>query len=392
MSKQRKRWCAAAAVVVVGGSALGGPAVAKPVEVAGPVPVVDLGTLPGGANSLAEDVDDNGTVVGESDDAAGISHAVRWDRHGRITDLGAIDGTGTKALAVNGRGTATGFHGTAGQPHAVRWAADGTLCRLPELTPPDKGGFSVPTAIDDTDTVIGYASAPDTGTHAVRWDARGRITDLGTLPGGWEAVPYAMYGGVAVGFSTGADRRPRAVRWDRAGRITELDGLPGQQSSYALGISADGTAFGWSVLNADTSRAVRWDRAGRVAELPSTPDAAYTEVTHVSANGIAVGPMVGPGRTRVARWRHERLEVLGVLSAEEDMVPSDVNGDGVVVGQSNRQAGGQRAVRWDRAGQATALPEPPDTISGAAVAVNAPGMAVGWRLTAGNRTRATAWP
>src|SRR5438093_10389614 len=49
----------------------------------------DLGSLPGGSRSTAVDIDDDGTIVGQSETATGEFRAVLW-RDGSIQDLGTL--------------------------------------------------------------------------------------------------------------------------------------------------------------------------------------------------------------------------------------------------------------------------------------------------------------
>ncbi|GAA3884550.1 hypothetical protein GCM10022243_56670 [Saccharothrix violaceirubra] len=50
------------------------------------------------------------------------THALRWDRDGRVVDLGLLpDGTYSTASRVNGRGVVIGQAGKADGDHAVLW-------------------------------------------------------------------------------------------------------------------------------------------------------------------------------------------------------------------------------------------------------------------------------
>ena len=76
-------------------------------------------------------MNNRGEIVGflTGADPAGSSHAVRWDRHGRPTDLGTLDnGSGSRALAINDHGLVIGQSGTPDRPfaQAVRWDRRGT--------------------------------------------------------------------------------------------------------------------------------------------------------------------------------------------------------------------------------------------------------------------------
>jgi probable HAF family extracellular repeat protein len=87
--------------------------------------IVDLGTLEGGHESLANDVNNRGQVVGNSQNAitdpfgyGGVqTGAVLW-QNGTIRDLGSL-GTGNDAITsfVKGRGEVTGWSFTNSTPN-----------------------------------------------------------------------------------------------------------------------------------------------------------------------------------------------------------------------------------------------------------------------------------
>src|SRR5262245_45478325 len=53
--------------------------------------MTDLGTLPGGASSVALDINNRGQIVGQATTATGAVHAVMWQR-GVVSDLGTFGG------------------------------------------------------------------------------------------------------------------------------------------------------------------------------------------------------------------------------------------------------------------------------------------------------------
>jgi probable HAF family extracellular repeat protein len=55
--------------------------------------MIDLGTLPGSANSQAATLSPLGQVAGSSDTASGNWHATVWPSPGTIVDLGTLGGT-----------------------------------------------------------------------------------------------------------------------------------------------------------------------------------------------------------------------------------------------------------------------------------------------------------
>ena len=97
--------------------------------------ITDLGTLSGGAASRANDVNNRGVVVGQSEKGTTDGTrtvAVRWDRKNRIHELGAVAGASTtSAMAVNRRGTVIGSAAFATRTRAVRWEATGRATLLP---------------------------------------------------------------------------------------------------------------------------------------------------------------------------------------------------------------------------------------------------------------------
>lgn len=101
--------------------------------------MIDLGTLPGGNRSTAVAVDDDLTIVGQSETAGGAFHAVRW-RHGTIEDLGTLPG-GDFSVASAIEGDAVLGESTArdGLLHAFRWR-HGTMTDLGRFSAPPSGG------------------------------------------------------------------------------------------------------------------------------------------------------------------------------------------------------------------------------------------------------------
>ena len=97
---------------------------------AGYYTVTDIGTLPGGATSAANDISDKGQVAGSSDVVGGSGHAFLWTPGSPLQDLGTLPGgSNSSAAGVNVGGLVAGqsdLAGSGGNTHAFIWSsADG---------------------------------------------------------------------------------------------------------------------------------------------------------------------------------------------------------------------------------------------------------------------------
>jgi probable HAF family extracellular repeat protein len=111
-TRNRKRWIVASSLALVlplllqapTGAATGASARSRSLQ------AIDLGTLPGASSSWATGINDRGWVVGEADMGNMTSHGFLW-RHGRMTDLSALDGPSGSSNAndINNRGEVVGL-------------------------------------------------------------------------------------------------------------------------------------------------------------------------------------------------------------------------------------------------------------------------------------------
>jgi probable HAF family extracellular repeat protein len=100
----------------------------------------DLGTLPGGTLSGAEDVNDAGQAVGWSNCSTCTEHAFLYSG-GVMSDLGTLGGQTSHAYAINSVGEIVGSAQTAaGFTVAFVWSG-GVMRNLNDLIPPIEGGF-----------------------------------------------------------------------------------------------------------------------------------------------------------------------------------------------------------------------------------------------------------
>ncbi|MDD4891265.1 MAG: hypothetical protein PHU85_15195 [Phycisphaerae bacterium] len=293
---------------------------------------------PFGANSYADarGMNNSGTIVGMSQDAAGNQFPVRWDGGGTMTVLADLGGTDPLGFpyAINDAGVAVGMVGG----HPARWDAAGAVTQLGTSGAP--GDFSHPTRINASSQAVGLRSVyvgqiPATVNHPVRWSAAGDATDL-LLPAGEVYGDVALGGlnsaGTAVGWAERWVAAPfwhsagfTAMRWngsDTQGVI--LQGLTGNDG-MALALNDAGTAVGGAPKYVgdvfEGLYAVRWDSSGTAA----------TQLGHLGLNS----------------W--------GEANAEA----TDISETGVIVGYSEKNVEGvsfgSRAVVWDADGNAIDL-------------------------------------
>jgi len=137
---------------------------------------VDLGLLAGGTTSAAYAINDGGLVVGEADTAAGATHAVAWRVNtagakvlGPV-DLGVIQvaDVASIALDVDNAGRVVGESDTAaGVTHAGMWTLNAAT--LVPSTKVNLGADGSATAITETGRIAGTMGATDLATV---WDTR----------------------------------------------------------------------------------------------------------------------------------------------------------------------------------------------------------------------------
>ena len=311
----------------------------------------ELGTL-GGANSYANAINDNGTVVGSSQATNGQTYATLW-QGAEVTKLETADPNGRSwANDINNVGQILGGY----QPYirvGVLWSG------------PDKGvdvGRNL-NAINNSGEMVGQ-----TECHLFCYDyaymafssKEGRLDSLGGFSSGandindkGQIVGYIDYASV---FS-GAGHARHATLWEGA-TVKEL-GTVGGAESLAEGINNSGQIVGWSNTLGGSIHATLWDN-GAPMDL-ETLGGTYSSATAINEVGQVVGEAeIAGGAHHAALWHGGNVtdlnSFLDSAQVNDGWVltgASDINNHGVIVGHGHNSISG-----LDRGFVLTPVPEP----------------------------------
>lgn len=270
--------------------------------------VTTIGVLPGCVSSAANNLNDQGVVVGQCwTQNVAVSTGFVW-QNGVLTSTGKLaKGTYSVATAVNASGTVAGegdsgssamlgwvkrdgnlvnfFSNNGGLTRVVHIADDGTIggrytssqsgwvasgkgaLWQPDAKDPRKyrkiilpilpGGsdpklsYAFPNAFNQQGQAAGWANNDVLGQRAVMWknDAAHSIVDLGTGIEGFNPTANGMndLGQVVGETSNGAFSQPVLWNNDETHSATVLAVLPGDDGGYALDINNQGDVLGTSI-------------------------------------------------------------------------------------------------------------------------------------------------
>lgn len=186
--------------------------------------VTDLGWLPGGWESCPLDINDNGDVVGRSDDEVEDFHTFLW-RNGEMTD--------------------------------IRPLLEAAEEEDPEGLPYEDDGCWMDVEINDLGQILGPTNLPS--KSAVLWE-NGKLTRFGADTWASDINDSGLVVGGTSSWSRGsgdrASRETHAFVWEN-GRMTDL-GTLGGRSSWALAMNESGQIVGWSETKSGARHAVLW--------------------------------------------------------------------------------------------------------------------------------------
>jgi probable HAF family extracellular repeat protein len=252
--------------------------------------ILNLGTLPGGTESLGIYINDSGQVIGFSDNGVpdpfsssffftGTQiHTFLWE-NGLMRDIGTLGGPdAVPGASCSGqpRNVIVGLSYTSFTPNPTTgiptldpyiWK-NGVMTDLGNLggTISGLGGFVVPCS-NNRGQVIGVSSLPgDVMNHAFFWED-GVMTDLGTLGGNnSEAIWINDAGDVAGSADLPGSQTHDAVLW-RKGKIHDLGTVAGDPCSRGLAINARDQVVGGSSDCSNFLHAFLWEEGQPMLDL-----------------------------------------------------------------------------------------------------------------------------
>jgi probable HAF family extracellular repeat protein len=219
--------------------------------------VINLGTLPGGYESQATDINDRGQVSGFASNGTSDQYSLlgfgtqtrsfTW-QNGVTRDIGTLGGPDTLMNVANQLGEMTGQSYTDSTPNPATG--------LPTLDPflwasghmQDLGGLGGTLGngnwLNDRGEVAGVSDlAGDQAFHPFLWNGQ-RMMDLGTLGGGFGIANQVNDGGAVVGWATVPnDTTAHAFLW-KNGAMTDLTGSGSAQCTVAEAVNASDQAVG----------------------------------------------------------------------------------------------------------------------------------------------------
>jgi len=158
----------------------------------------------------------------------------------RVHTLGSLGGAYTYVQGLNNQGVVVGQSQDALLDYrAFSWTVARGMRALPGPT------LSDALAVNNANQVVGAVRAQPQSffTRANRWDPNGTLTSLGPLPARLSAARAINDSGVSVGDSEVLYQDSRAMVWDAAGQATDLGKFGGSQST-ATHINAGGQVLG----------------------------------------------------------------------------------------------------------------------------------------------------
>jgi probable HAF family extracellular repeat protein len=282
-----------------------------------------LGQFPGGTQSFASSVSDDGSVVvgGGSRTPPPNREPFRWTSATGLIGLGSLGGpNGGSASDVSADGSVAvgSVDRPVGGGRAFRWTSTSGMVELPDLPSDGSDGTTAAAVSADGSTVVGYGAislGQEPGVEAYRWTQATGGVGIGFLPDGTESQAFGVSGdgSVVVGWSYALSEEltleyAEAFLWTQGAGMLGLGELLGAGSySVAYDVTPDGSVVVGALASpiAGPREPFRWTAQGGMVGLGNLPDGSYddAEAYGVSADGsVIVGRGFDGARPRSFIW------------------------------------------------------------------------------------------
>lgn len=249
-----------------------------------------------GAGAIAHDINDDGVAVGQSlSPLDGSLVAVRWDAARSPSTIGMLAGTvASEAYAINNNGEIVGYsEDPQGMRLATYWDAQGAMINMHAAI--NATGSSIPWDINDNGLVVGQAPINPGLPKGFIWHPGTSGQVAGGLQGYMSSRNLGVNNsGVIVGssfFFGDPDDAQRATPDGRGGWDAVQIGPTGYEFTVADAINNDGVAVGYTTYNSTTTgwNAVIFDGDSDVIVLGTLDPLDTSEAYGINDNGLVVG-------------------------------------------------------------------------------------------------------
>lgn len=233
--------------------------------------VISLGALPGGNESFAQDINDQGQVAGFSSNGILDPYSMfKWGtetrtfvwRKGVMQDIGDLGGPDTVEQTENERGQIAGQSYTNDTPSPYTgvpttdpflWE-NGHMIDLGTLG----GDYGNTSWMNDSGEVVGFSEmAGDKAAQPFLWDGRGMI-DLGTLGGAGGSANWINDDGDVAGAAQLSDGAWNGVLWTH-GKTIDLPPVDGAPNAFANSLNDQDEVVGTTLDgNFNNLNAILW--------------------------------------------------------------------------------------------------------------------------------------
>jgi hypothetical protein len=281
-------------------------------------------------------INPKGTITGYLFDDNFVSHAFVRERDGAIETFdfpGAGQGfnEGTLGTAINAEGTVVGLHTDENEVHhGFLRTRDGSLT---SFSVPGNVAGTYPVAIADSDVVAGNYLDTNNRLHGFLRDREGKF-HLFDPPGSIStSTEWLNERGEITGIYEDAGNVNHGFLRKRNGKIVSFD-PPGSVFTLPRGINAEGAITGYYVASGMQHGFLRSPDGDVLAIDP--PDSSATSPTAINAAGTIIGsyaPSFGPSTGFVRDRKGAFTIFLAVFGGvDQNTVPLAINRRGAIAG------------------------------------------------------------